>query len=238
MAFPRDGTNPSLPDEARWVIDRLTRVDWKGTPGARPEGDVDPSKSLLDLECLTFGDIGRFVSSRIRAWWYVMGGVDVVRFVRLTRDLEWVGLAVQAAIFQWTHLQLHELTGYLGEAYQRVAEIVDPAQPPPEPGTDALDPVRRDYIAYWSTVYLAFNASPGIWNEWVGRAAARKSPGRLTNALLFDVDFTGFAPNLSKTWTVANMIRFAVALDAYLRVDFDNPSPTAFDALDPVARRW
>jgi hypothetical protein len=241
MAYPRGGTRPPPDVEARWALDRLTRVDFEGQPGTPATGDLDPARSLLDLDALAFGDAEHFAAMRIRAKWAQDPGtsgrpVDVVRFWRLTRDLEWVQLAVQAAIFQWVHLQLHTMRGYLsGEVYSRVDELVDPAQPPPAPGADALDPARRDYIAYWALVYLAFNTSPSVWNKWVDLAARRRRTGqRISDYVVYHLDNRGTDPAQPSVWSLTNMTRFAVSLDAFLRL----PWAGITDRVDPRGRRW
>jgi hypothetical protein len=241
MAYPRGGVRPGAEAQARWTLDRITRVDFDGEPGTSPTGDLEPARSLLDLDALPFGDPEHFAAMRIRARWAQEPGtsgrpVDVVRFWRLTRDLEWVQLAVQAAIFQWTHLQLHTMRGYLeGEVYSRVDELVDPAQPPPAPGADVLDPARRDYIAYWALVYLAFNTSPSVWNKWVDLATARRRSGqRVSDYVLYHLDNSATDPAQASVWSLTNMTRFAVSLDAFLRL----PWAGIVDQADPRGRMW
>jgi hypothetical protein len=102
MVFPRRKEfSQGLAVQSRWVIDRLLRVDWDGLPGdPAPDGPIDADRSLIDPGFLPSGDLYAFVDERITAEWTQLNGFDLVRSFRLTRSMQWVGLAVQAAIFQ------------------------------------------------------------------------------------------------------------------------------------------
>jgi hypothetical protein len=237
MVYSRADKPQTVANEGAWVVNRLLRPDWGGKPGDAPPTDpIDPNRTFIDPEFLP-GDAYEFSRRRVVGEWIKLNGADVVRTFRLTRALQPLGLAVQAAIFQWVHRQLSEMTGYLGESYTRVDELADPGIPPPSPGVDALDPARADYIAYWATVYLAFNASPGVWNKWVNLAQARRrGTERATHYLVYRLDnSTSTPPNAPVYGALSNMMRFAVALDAYLRIEFETG---AVDTSDPGGRRW
>ncbi len=237
MVYSRDKTPQTTANEGAWVVNRLLRPDWHGKPGdTLPTDPIDPNRTFIDPEFLP-GDIYAYVQARVAGEWIKLDGADAIRMFHLSRALQPLGLAVQAAIFQWVHRQVSEMIGYLGESYTRIDELVDPAIPPPSPGVDALDPARADYIAYWATVYLAFNSSPGVWKKWVDLAQARRrSTDRATNYLLYRLDNSTTAPpNLPVNAALGNMMRFAVALDAYLRIDYDTG---AVDTSDPSGRHW
>jgi hypothetical protein len=237
MVYSRDDKPQSVVNEGAWVVNRLLRPDWDGKPGDAPPTDpIDPDRTFMDPKFLP-GDIYSFVRDRVIGEWIKLDGADVIRTFRMTRALQPLGLAVQAAIFQWVHRQVSQMAGYLGESYTRIDELVDPTIPPPSPGTDALDPARAEYIAYWATVYLAFNASPGVWNKWVNSAQARRRGTELaTHYLLYRLDnSTSAPPNAPVYGALSNMTRFAVALDAYLRIDYETG---AVDSSDPSGRHW
>jgi hypothetical protein len=96
-------------------------------------------------------------------------------------------------------------------------------------------------------VYLAFNASPAIWNTWVkiaGRQKASDEP--LANCLLYRLANGIGDPNALSTpearedasnrlRVLGNMTRFAATLDAYLRLDFEW---FEIDLLNPNGRIW
>lgn len=239
------GALQDMSDQFRWVIDQL-----------RP-ADRDPATWLLDPAFVPAGNIERFAVDRLAVRWSTDRpkgwGADRPQHRRLTRRLEPVGLALQAAIFQWVHQQVHTGVGYLpGDVYHPLPEFTDPGSPPPGPGVDSLDPERRDFVAYWALVYLAFNTTPSMWSMWARTAEQDRTRSPATRAsthLLFGVDnrHTDISADLdtaNRMRILGNMSRFAAALDAYLRVDFsvDRFDPdghlTGFDTVDPAQRQW
>jgi hypothetical protein len=243
----------------RWILARLTHVDWTGDVQAPLPAGVDPSMSLIDPDYLPYGDILHFVDARLTARWVTtvsdaqgnVTNVDAILQNRLSRRLEAVGLILQAAVFQWVHRQVSEGLGYLGmydpedEKYDPVDDFV--RMPPPEPGDNALSTARQTYIAYWALVYLAFNASPVIWNYWVAIAAKQKDADeQVANYLLYRLRHGIGDPNRiadreareaasNRLRVLGNMTRFAVALDAYLRLDF---AWFEVDTRNPNDRHW
>jgi hypothetical protein len=236
------GSMQAMSDQFRWVIDQL-----------RPPSE-DPARWILDPAFLSGTDIERFGVDRLATRW----GTDRPQHRRLTRRLEWVGLTLQAAIFQWVHRQVHLTEGYLKqfgldfEDYHPLVEFIDPLLPPPPPGAGSLDPARQDFLGYWSMIYLAFNTTPSLWSHWARRGEqdpARDPATRVSTHLLFGLDTSTVDTSVdedtgNRMRILGNMTRFAAALDAYLRIDFTvargapDPELTGFDTADPYQRAW
>jgi hypothetical protein len=171
-------------------------------------------------------------------------GVDaVLQNQRRSRRLQWLGILCQQAEFQQRHKALSNAF-QLGSPFDEVDELVSGVRP--QPGPDANSPQRKAYLAYWALVYLAFNVLPSTWNAWVqeAEAARDKVAGETVSAfLLYHTNTDPLAvepprpppgPDPRHLFQRANMLRFAVALDAYLRVDPGG----AHDTSDPAARAW
>jgi hypothetical protein len=178
----------------------------------------------------------RFVIARLEGRFN--GPLMAIQNRRISRRLQRQGVVLQQAEFQVRHFLLYHADAP-GSAFAQVDEMVDPLRP--DPGADANSVERRDWIAYWALVYLAFNVSPPTFNEWVSAAAGRP-PGTLVSTFLLyrpNADPTAVEPVppavvSRRLFQRANMIRFAVALDAYARLLLAGAPDTA----DPAARVW
>ena len=142
--------------------------------------------------------------------------------------------------------------GASNEDYFRLPEFYESSMPPPPAGADSLDVARRDFISYWSMIYMAFNTSPYYWSLWAQRALndPQRDPAlRSSTHLLYAYNNGGVDVSVSENVgnemrVVGNMTRFAAALDAYLRIDFNvdrfdpNADASGFDLADPEQRQW
>jgi hypothetical protein len=108
----------------------------------------------------------------------------------------------------------------------------------PTPGMNAEDLARAAYLSYYAVCYLAFNASPTVWNSWMklAKTLAAAAGRTASNFFLYpppmihDADWTSGAvvPNpvvdidtgrrARELIDRAKCARFAVGLDAYLRM--------------------
>lgn len=175
----------------------------------------------------------RFVLARLEGRFN--GPLMEIQDRRISRRLQHQGLMLQQAEFQVRHFLLYHADAP-GSAFLPVAEMIDPLRP--DPGADANSVERRDWLAYWALVYLAFNLSPSTFNEWVSAAPAGT---RVSTFLVYlinaDPDAVEPVPppvGARRLYQRANMIRFAVALDAYARL----LRAGAPDTADPAARVW
>jgi hypothetical protein len=144
----------------------------------------------------------------------------------LLRRLHLAGIIAQHGEFQRRHLLLREgsAAGPLGAFWQPSAAGVRLSDVPeftvtaaPAAGANAEDAARADYLAYYALCYLAFNASPSVWNAWVNRAVALAAPS-VPRFLLYRITDAESAGGGRELWHRGNFVRFAVALDAYLRM--------------------
>lgn len=101
---------------------------------------------------------------------------------------------------------------------------------------NSLDTRRKDFITYYSMLYLGYNADPSIWSSFIRstEAASRGTLG-LRDYLLFR-----FKPsNISNNYTaMCNMLHFAATLDGYCRLICDKTNVTIYDDTDPNNRNW
>ena len=159
---------------------------------------------------------------------------------RLTRRLQLLGIGCQQAEYQDRHHRLQH-ADETGNPFEVVDEFV--AATAPAPGTDANSDDRRKFIAYYALVYLAFNASPATFSLWVRAANEHRGAEPVSTYLLYyknaqprqlEPTLTGELPGTTRQlYQRANMLRFAVALDAYLRI-----GGAAADTADPGGRTW
>lgn len=148
---------------------------------------------------------------------------------RLTRDLQWIGIAIQYAWFEFLHHQLHTQDGYPAVDEFVAAEV-------PDRGSGPNDPKRKQFIAYYALLYMAFNLMPQKTSAWISLAKAHLAANpalvaageKVSTLLLFKSTFDP-PPN---TWIPippsgdyrrhsgqrGHMALFAASLDAYLRL--------------------
>jgi hypothetical protein len=193
-------------------------------------------RSLLDPAFLAALDVPAFLDPRLE--FVFRSPVSMKADLRVASPrLQYVGIALQSALFQWFHRKLVQATGAAGD-YRQVAEFI--AAAPPDPGWDALSLERRDYIAYYAAVYLAYNTAsgPGEWNFWMNFAESRRGSfstadaARATTFLLVHGDPTGQSNR--RKGQLGHLARFAVGLDAFLRLDVAGAG--LFDFSDPGRR--
>jgi hypothetical protein len=153
----------------------------------------------------------------------------------LSRKLHLAGIIAQHAEFQRRHALLRKgsSAGPLNEWWRPSpggTVLTDVAafrsSPVPAAGATGEDVVRSEYLAYYALCYLAFNASPSLWNAWVGAVPS----GALVSVPFFLLFRIGDPPVISdrKAWHRGHFVRFAVALDAYLRMSETGVADTVF----------
>jgi hypothetical protein len=98
----------------------------------------------------------------------------------------------------------------------------------------SVDTRRRDFITYYSMIYLLYNGSVGSWNaitNSVQNAGARGAT-KVRDYLLFK-----FVIGAGQELGPCNMLHYAIGLDAFCRLNFTTPS-TAPDTTSPTGRAW
>lgn len=192
-----------------------------------PRDPADPESAILPASSLPSGDLGRYARQRFSARWDASG---VLQMRRRSRKLQRAGLVLQAAVFEWVHRQVHEGAAYDGKPYAPNDDFAGTDVPPR--GEQANSETRRDYIAYYAALYLAFNTHPSTWSSWMAQAGSAR-------ALLYDLAPSFGATVETSEATLGHMVRFAATLDAYLRLNlgigaYHGPE----DVTDPADRRW
>lgn len=205
------------------------------------EGLLDPAvEPLLDWEYAL-----RYLTARRPGGWPPGG----LHHATASRTALWLAFAIHQATFQWVHRQLSQAVTPRrsvpppgANPYVQVPELVAPPPTPPV-GADATAAERRRYVAYWSLVYLAFNVLESTWNAWVDAvpdpviAAGTSISEYLVyhhNSAPGALEPPG-APGPRLRGQRGNMVRFATALDGYLRLAH---GAAAEDTTDPAARIW
>ena len=191
-------------------------------------------QSLLAPAFIASLDVRRFLDDRLRFSFpdpaATAGSLSV-----LSPRLQFVGVALQQALFQWFHRKLVLATGAAGD-YRPVAEYI--AAAPPLPGTSANSIERRDYIAYYACAYLAYNTAsgPNEWNFWMERAETSRGAEPASTWVLFEGKPAGMS-NIKQA-QIGHLARFALALDGYQRLDLgggvDTADPFVRSGWDPV----
>jgi hypothetical protein len=221
-----------LSEDEQLFDDRLRMLTNKG----------DSSRAVLDPDAMPPVYVKWFLKKRFLAEFSGPKNTaqEEVLMRRPSRRIQWVALSLQQAYMQWLHFALH-VAETKGAGEEWAAEVVNEfvAGPAPTPGTNANSIQRRDYIAYYSLLYLAFHAGLPTWNGLVQKAKGLLSSGKAkspTVSLYMLLERTR-DPAMSdkdlRQW--ANMMRFAVALDAYLRIDY---TTFKINATDPEGRTW
>ncbi|MGW7469155.1 hypothetical protein ACWGJT_31950 [Streptomyces xantholiticus] len=202
------------------------------------EGLLDPAVDpLVDWETAL-----RYLNARRPGSW----PPRALHHATVSRTALWMGFAIQQATFQWVHRLLSQATTPPngtppagGNPYVQVPELM---APPPAVGANATTEQRRRYIAYWALVYLAFNVLESTWNAWVKAVPAPVIAAGTSiseylvyhhNAAPDALDPPGGLPRLRGHR--GNMVRFAAALDSYLRLAYGAATE---DTTDPAARTW
>lgn len=159
----------------------------------------------------------------------------------LSRRAHLGGIIVQHGEFQRRHALLREgaAAGPLNDSWQPGSGTVLPdvtqftAAPAPITGANAEDTARRDYLAYYALCYLAFNGSPSVWKSWVTRAS-NLGAANIPHFLLYEITDAQAAGGERELWHRGHFARFAVALDAYLRMS----NTGAGDVVFPMRAGW
>jgi hypothetical protein len=153
------------------------------------------------------------------------GATQVGQAQMLSRRAHLAGIIIQHGEFQRRHALIRQgpAAGPLDSFWlpkaggTTLAAVPQFQSPAPAPGANSEDPARADYLAYAAVCYLAFNASPTMWNAWVAAANAVDA-ANIPRVLLFSITEAQAPGGHANFWIRGNFVRFAVGLDAYLRM--------------------
>jgi hypothetical protein len=236
MLFPYGLDHFAQPNTAAGVDGLVNQVHQAGVM------TLDPNES-----------IGQYFHDRVYSSFFAIPSlgfgpnVGVPRIWKRSRRAHWAGLALMAGFYRQLESQMRaspinsaftdQQTGWTPK--DGPTGWFPPGKSPPDlSGKTSTSTEWKDFITYYALVYLAFNAGPGGWTAHVQAAepAAVASGLPLRDYLLFK--------NSRGSQIAAHLGRFAITLDAYLRLDYmTNEFPGAYstasaDTADPNGRNW
>jgi len=157
--------------------------------------------------------------------------------------MHWAGIAMMAGFFLRRQRQMHAPTdanGFSEPGWAPAPGWLPAGSSPPDlTGKSPTDDEWKDYISYYSLIYLAYNTSPPTWRDLLKGAEVAKpgaSPITLRDFLLFQHE--------RHRQAIGNMVHFAIGLDAFMRLDYMTGAgrgafPAATPDVTPVAgRAW
>jgi len=171
----------------------------------------------------------KYISERV-------GSPQVPYIQKISRRSHWTFCALMLAWYQLYHKLAQKKRTIYGETFV----YSDPAwftnhYSDVQGSIKSDDTKRRDFITYYSMLYAAYNAQNiSTWNEFIKNVEdANKGGLSLRDYLIFK-----YQPQPVHNETMANMIRFAVTLDAYCRIIYDQTDVTNLDNINPNSRAW
>lgn len=226
-----------------------------GVQNARFEGKIILLKNhnILDTD-KDEETIRKFFDERVNSTWpTATGPLAIPRIWKLTRRCHWAFISLMAAKFQIAQKHIREKEVY---SYSDDSWIEDPPSINKD-STSITD--RKDYITYYSLIYLAYNSHkrPATWNSIIKKVEEDTTRGdmSLRDFLVFKycpeeyrrkLDYThdDYDPGVSWMDNLAHMRRFAIGLDAYLHLDYlEGMNPEKFPDIEPniespTSRNW
>jgi hypothetical protein len=153
-----------------------------------------------------------------------------------SRRMHWASLSLMAGFFRQLETQINNASTANG--FAEVGWSPDPgwlpagSSPPDLTGKGPADPEWKDYLTYYALIYMVYNTSKPTWRKYVkGAEAARLAAGSPLSLR----DFLVFKHARGR-FVIGNMVRFAIGLDAFLRLDFlEGKAPKDYAAATPDA---
>ncbi|MEO7982458.1 MAG: hypothetical protein ABI688_00120 [Bacteroidota bacterium] len=173
----------------------------------------------------------------------VLGVSGPVLIQKLNKRVHWQFIVLMLGWFQYRHKRMKEngqSIHELGPFTSTDAAWFTNDYSTEQKTVDALHLKRKDFITYYSLLYLGYNASPEIWSNFVSLVENASRGGlSLRDFLVFKFTVPAAAANRDKKLTaMSNMIHFAASLDAFSRLIYDETTVTLFDDSNPDARLW
>jgi len=198
-------------------------------------------------------DAGGYIRTRVSSDWKVLPAPPAPpppppnpgtpRIWKRSRRAHWAGIAMMAGFFRRRQRQMHAPTdanGFSEPGWAPAPGWLPAGSSPPDlTGKSPADDEWKDYISYYSLIYLAYNTSPPTWRDLLKGAEVAKpgaSPITLRDFLLFQHE--------RHRQAIGNMVHFAIGLDAFMRLDYMTGAgrgafPAATPDVTPVAgRAW
>jgi hypothetical protein len=226
LSWPYGLDRFALPPTDADVNARVARIAAAGV--YTPAADDDPS-----------GYIRRRVWAGPNLLPLLGAGMGVIQIWKRSRRMHWAALSLMAGFFRQLEVELQTGTGgYAGSVLPSPAWLPAGASPPDLSGRTPTDTQWKDYLTYYALVYMSYNSSPATVLGLVAGATAAHGASPLGMR-----DFLLFQHNRSHV-VLINAVRFMIALDAYLRLDYmQRTAPRDYDKATPQtvlasARTW
>jgi hypothetical protein len=263
-AISRDPTRsgPASLDEEPPREDQIARVHWLVFPYGLDEFTGHQQRIVPDAEKITDAlfkesiqkltqdhilrldrgeDVERYFRQRLWSEWHdVVPGAGVPRIWMRSRTAHWACISLMLGWFAKREYLIRHPT--LQNRYAEVGWSPSPgwfpagSSPPDLAGKGPNDAEWKDFISYYALVYLSYNISEAGWRE-IAKAVEADCPAGtpLRDYLLFRQDRHKLG--------IANMARFAIGLDAFLRLNFmEGLAPGDYAAAAPnttaLSRTW
>jgi hypothetical protein len=220
-------------------VDVGTEVNWRRFARRSFAGHI---QTLLDTGVAVHLDPARMKEYTLARVAGKASGTGVIQAGLLSRQLQWIGIVAQHGEFQRRHKLLRQgpaagpldrfwfphppgRDGPLDPGGTTLAAVPEYTAPAPDPGNSAEHPSRYDYLAYYSFLYLAFNGSPSVVNSWINVVNAKRGAIPAPAYFLYKISDADAAGGGRILWHRGHVLRFIVALDAYLRISATDTAP-------------
>jgi hypothetical protein len=182
---------------------------------------VNKKKNLGILSAPNGIDVMKYINERLYSRWNSASAASTAPEIKkLTRQCHWPFIVLMLARFQFCHKFIRNKTNT--ETFSDANKYVhtNDAWFQNDHTSDylSLGPVDqgwKDFITYYSIIYLAHNSKPSTWSKIIQQVEDNANRGGLSvrDYLLFK-----YIPEDTENDNITHMIRFAISLDAYMRL--------------------
>jgi hypothetical protein len=231
-------------------LDRFAQVPTDAAFNAKiasMESPVAPPPDLPVLRRTAGEDVAGYLRRRAWSRWHVIPpppGAGVPAVWKRSRRMHWASLSLMAGFFRQLEIQINHpstANGFAEAGWSPDAGWLPVGSSPPDlTGKGPADPEWKDYLTYYALIYMVYNTSTETWRKYVkGAEAARLAAGSALSLR----DFLVFKHARGRH-VIGNMVRFAIGLDAFLRLDLlEGKAPKDYAAATPdttpaTTRAW
>jgi hypothetical protein len=252
---PFDGTLPPTDPAERsrqsWLLFPYGLDHFaKPNTAAGVDSLVDQVHQAGVMTLATGESVGNYLHDRLFSSFFLLpalgfANVGIPRIWKRSRRSHWACISLMAGFFRQLEVQMTatpidpSFTAGQGAWTPRTGPSgwLPPGSSPPDlTGKTPVDPAWKDFITYYALVYVAYNGGAGSWAARTHQVENAGPALPLRDSMLFEHD--------RGAEIMAHVGRFAIGLDAYMRLDYmtnkfpgDYATATANSA-DPTARVW
>ncbi len=196
------------------------------------------ANDVISLE--TGEEVRKYITERVNS--VVPAPVSTPEIFKITRRCHWAFLVLMVGYFQYIHKFVRNKTNAPGTpqfAHTEDDWFIDHFSQDQD-GYNALSPERKNFITYYSLVYMGYNSSPTAWSRMI-EDVEDTPPADLGGLSLRDYLMFKYEPDSSgDDDNITHVIRYAISLDAYSRIDFleDNLESFELDESNLADRNW